>query len=92
MTRVVHAVRPGDTAMLAVRLMVNENVHRAVVVDDSGKLAGIVSPMDVLRALARGEDVQGDDAAVQDRRERHADPEIVAEFVDLATFEIAGDG
>jgi CBS-domain-containing membrane protein len=92
MTRVVYAVRPGDTAMLAVRLMVNENVHRAVVVDDSGKLAGIVSSMDVLRALARGDDVQGDDAAFQDRHERHADPEIVAEFVDLTTFQVAGEG
>ena len=89
MTRVVHAVRPGDTAMLAVRLMVQENVHRAVVVDEHGKLAGIVSPMDVLRALARGDDVQGDDPTFQDRHERHADPEIVTEYVDLTTFELA---
>ena len=91
MTRVVRAVRPGDTAMLAVRLMVRENIHRAVVVDDAGKLVGIVSPMDVLRALARGDDVQGDDGAFQDRHELHADPAVATEFVDLTTFEVAED-
>lgn len=74
MTKVVRAVRPGDPAMMAVRLMVNEGVHRAVVVDDRGKLVGIISPMDVLRALARGEPLQADDPAFQDRGERHAEP------------------
>jgi CBS-domain-containing membrane protein len=87
MTRIVRAVRPGDPAMSAVRLMVNENVHRAVVVDDRGKLVGIVSPMDVLRALAQGEAVQAGDAAFDERAERHADPAIATEFVDLTAFE-----
>lgn len=90
MTRVVRAVRPGDPAMLAVRLMASENVHRAVVVDERGQLAGIVSSMDVLRALVRGDDVQGDDPAYQDRHEHHADPALVTEYVDLATVEVAG--
>jgi len=89
MTRVVHAVRPGDPAMLAVRLMVHENVHRAVVVDEQGKLAGIVSPMDVMRALARGDRVQENDPTFEDRRELHADPEVVTEYVDLTTFELS---
>ena len=83
MTRVVRAVRPGDPVMFAVRLMADENVHRVVVVDDDGKLAGIVSAMDVLRALARGNDVQGHDPVFLDRHERHADPAIVTEYVDL---------
>ncbi len=88
MTRVVRAVRPGDPVMLAVRLMVNEGVHRVVVVDDHGKLAGIVSALDVLRALARGEPVQDHDPPYDARQERHADPAIATEYIDLAVFEV----
>jgi len=55
MTRVLYAVRPTDPVMAAVRLMATENIHRVVVVDASGLLAGIVTSMDVMRALARGE-------------------------------------
>jgi CBS-domain-containing membrane protein len=89
MTKAVRAVRPRDPAMTAVRLMVNEGVHRAVVIDEQGKLAGIVSAMDVLRALARGERVQENDAAYLYQQERHADPAIVTDFVDLTTFELS---
>ncbi len=88
MTKVVLAVRPGDPAMLSVRLMVSESVHRAIVVDDHGKLAGIVSPMDVMRALARGDRIQQNDAAFDERQERHADPASATEFVDLRVFEL----
>lgn len=52
MTRLVYAVRAEDPALTAVRLMVEENIHRVVVIDDDGGLAGIVVPMDILRALA----------------------------------------
>jgi CBS domain-containing protein len=55
MTRVLYAVRPGDPLMAAVRLMATENIHRVVVVDGGGLLSGIVTSMDVMRALARGE-------------------------------------
>ena len=95
MTPMVHAVRPGDPTMTAVRLMVRENVHRAVVVDERGKLAGMVSAMDVVRALARGDRVQEDDVAYQEGRERHASPEserppeITTEYVDLTSFEVS---
>lgn len=51
MTRVLFAVRAGDPVMQAVRLMVEEDIHRALVVNDDGTLAGIVTPMDVLRGL-----------------------------------------
>ncbi|HEY6555679.1 MAG TPA: CBS domain-containing protein [Polyangiaceae bacterium] len=61
MTRVVYAVRPNDPAMAAVRLMIDEDIHRAVVLGDDGKLVGMVVPMDVLRALARGVDVRAPD-------------------------------
>lgn len=55
MTRVLYAVRPTDPLVAAVRLMATENIHRVIVVDDAGLLAGIVTSMDVVRALARGE-------------------------------------
>ncbi|MFT3769272.1 MAG: CBS domain-containing protein [Minicystis sp.] len=101
MTPLVFAVRPGDPAMSAVRLMVEESVHRAVVVDDHGRLKGIVSPMDVLRALGRGDYLQRNDPVHQDRLERHADPATAQEepdlpppphvgFVDLRMFELDG--
>jgi len=88
MTKAVRAVRPGDPVMMAVRLMVEENVHRVVVVDDGGRLAGIVSVMDVLRALVRGDYVQMHDAIFEERQERHADPATVTEFVDLTVVEV----
>lgn len=54
MTHVVLAVRVNDPLMLAVRLMVSEDVHRALVMNEDGTLAGIVAPMDILKALAKG--------------------------------------
>jgi CBS-domain-containing membrane protein len=54
MTRLVYAVRADDPVMWAVHLMIRENIHRAIVVHDDGTIAGIIAPMDVLRALARG--------------------------------------
>jgi CBS domain-containing protein len=38
--------------MVAVRLMVEQNLHRLLVVSGPGRLDGIVTTMDVLRALA----------------------------------------
>jgi CBS-domain-containing membrane protein len=35
--------------------MAKRDIHRIVVLDQENQLAGIVTPMDVLRALARGE-------------------------------------
>jgi predicted transcriptional regulator len=58
MTRLVYAVRADDPAMNAVRLMLDEGIHRAIVVNDDATIAGIVAPMDVLRALASGLDVR----------------------------------
>lgn len=58
MTRVVYAVRASDHVMAAVHLMLDEHIHRALVVNDDGTLAGIVAPIDILRALARGVDLR----------------------------------
>jgi CBS-domain-containing membrane protein len=43
-----------DPAMAAVNEMAKRDIHRIVVLDADGKLAGIVTPMDVVRALAEG--------------------------------------
>ena len=53
MTRVVYAVRADDPVLAAVRMMVAEDIHRVVVVNEDGSLAGIVVAMDILRVLAR---------------------------------------
>lgn len=44
-----------DPAMAAVNEMARRNIRRIIVLDQESKLAGIVTPMDVVRALARGE-------------------------------------
>ncbi len=80
MTNAVYGVRPGDPVMLAVRLMAEQGIHRVVVVDDHGKLVGIVSSMDVLRALARGARVQ---ESPEDRTVHHSDPAPAVQYVDL---------
>jgi predicted transcriptional regulator len=60
MTRMIFAVRARDPVLCAVKLMIDEDIHRAIVVTDNGAIAGIVTPMDILRALVRGDDVAVD--------------------------------
>lgn len=55
MTHVVYAVRATDPAFLAVQLMVDESIHRVMVIDDLGHLAGIVTATDILRAVRAGQ-------------------------------------
>jgi CBS-domain-containing membrane protein len=50
-----------DPAMAAVAEMAKREIHRIVVLDAESKLAGIVTPMDVVRALARGANFDVDD-------------------------------
>jgi CBS domain-containing protein len=52
MTHEVICVRPGATIAQAAAEMVRHHVHRVVVTDNDKRLIGIVSTMDVLRALA----------------------------------------
>jgi CBS-domain-containing membrane protein len=47
-----------DPAMAAVNEMAKREIHRIVVLDQESKLAGIVTAMDVVRAVARGEDFE----------------------------------
>lgn len=86
MMPMVYAVRPGDPAILAVRLMAEEGIHRVVVVDQGGKLVGIVSTMDVIRALAQGKQVQ--DRVEEPVHAEHADPAVAVQYVDLRDIEI----
>ena len=44
-----------DPAMAAVNEMAKRDIHRIIVLDEDSKLAGIVTPMDIVRAMARGE-------------------------------------
>lgn len=55
MTRVLYAVRPGDTLVSAARLMTAEHIHRVLVADEDGRLVGLVSAMDVVRVVAESE-------------------------------------
>ncbi len=54
-THIAYAVRANDPILTAVRLMIDHSIHRALVVNDDGTVAGIVTPMDVLRAFVRSE-------------------------------------
>lgn len=51
MTKMVYAVRLDDSIVVAARLMVEESIHRAVVLNEDRSIAGIISPMDILRVL-----------------------------------------
>jgi len=51
----IWSVHPADPAMHAVNLMVKLGIHRVLVVGRPGELLGIITPLDVLRALSRGQ-------------------------------------
>ena len=89
MTHVIYAVRPLDPVMSAVRLMVMQNVHRVIVVRDEGRLAGVISSMDVMSAQEHGERFD-DEPTGPAARERHAEPAIAVGYVDLRALEIDG--
>ncbi|MCG8425644.1 MAG: CBS domain-containing protein [Proteobacteria bacterium] len=59
MTPGVWAVHPDERAIDAVKLMIDVGVHRVLVIRGPGKLEGIVSTMDVMKALVRGADFHG---------------------------------
>lgn len=82
MTHFVLTVRPEDPVTLAISRMLDASIHRVVVVGEGGKLAGILSSTDVLRAIERGDRIEGEGAAPPAPAEKKAD------VVDLRTFEI----
>ena len=56
MTQSVMALQLSDTFGDAVSLMASQHVRHSVVVDPQGKIKGVISDRDVLRALARTPD------------------------------------
>ena len=54
MTPGVWAVHPEDSVLDAVRLMVDNAIHRVLVLDRPGHVEGILTTTDVMRALADG--------------------------------------
>jgi CBS-domain-containing membrane protein len=54
MSPVVFAVKSDEPVLDAAKRMVETGCHRLVVIDDHGHLAGIISTMDVVRALVSG--------------------------------------
>lgn len=62
MVRNPYTIRDGDTVAAAARVMSEKMVHRLPVIDANDRLAGIISPIDCLRALQSiktGETVEG---------------------------------
>jgi acetoin utilization protein AcuB len=50
----VTAVYQDDAALVAVHMLASKNLHRLIVLDTENALVGIVTPMDVVRALDQG--------------------------------------
>jgi CBS-domain-containing membrane protein len=72
MTSVLFAVIATDHAMYAVKRMLETGTHRVIVFDASGALVGVVTPMDVMRALLDGVDFQQGWQGWEDNAERFA--------------------
>jgi CBS domain-containing protein len=53
MSKKVFFVKPEDTILEAARIMSKKDVRRLPVIDESGKLVGIISRIDILRALIK---------------------------------------
>jgi acetoin utilization protein AcuB len=58
MTQTVMTLRVTDSFGDAVKLMATHHVRHSVIVDDEGRIKGVISDRDVLRALARTPDWQ----------------------------------
>jgi CBS domain-containing protein len=56
MTHSAVTVEPDSTLVTAAAAMIRNHIHRLAVTDAKGKLLGIVSTMDIIRALAESGD------------------------------------
>lgn len=84
MTPLVYGVRETDPAMLAARLMVEEHIHRVVVLGAAEAVVGIVTSMDLLEALAAGWQPR----AAREARAFGADQGL--EYLDLRRLAVEG--
>jgi CBS domain-containing protein len=53
MTRYVVAVGPDTDLRHAMQLMISDDIHRVLIVDDRKQIIGIVSSMDIIRAILK---------------------------------------
>lgn len=67
MSTAVCAVRPELTLLEAVRLMRAQGVSGLPVVDDSGRLVGVMSEMDVIKALLPSSNSGGESGTLDER-------------------------
>ena len=54
MTNVTFQLAPDDDVRRAIDLMADKSIHRVLVLDGDRHVLGIVSPLDVLRAIREG--------------------------------------
>ncbi len=72
MTPVVWSVHPDDLALDAVKLMVARGIHRVVAIRRPDQVEGIITSMDILRAVSDGE-FTSDPTATGEDNEQLAD-------------------
>jgi len=53
MNKRVFSVKPEDTILEAARIMSKKDVRRLPVIDENGKLVGVISRTDILKALVK---------------------------------------
>jgi CBS domain-containing protein len=53
MSKKVFSVKPEDTILEAARIMSKKDVRRLPVIDENGKLVGVISRTDILKALVK---------------------------------------
>ena len=57
MTRPAMTVNATSSVVSAAREMIERHVHRLVVIDDAGAAIGVLTPLDLLRALLDEADI-----------------------------------
>lgn len=60
MTRLAYGVRAEDPVMVAVNLLAQKHIHRLLVLNENSEICGIVTPTDIVLALANGLSLPGD--------------------------------
>ncbi len=70
MTPILFAVLESDHALYAAKRMLETGSHRVVVLAATGRLVGVVTPMDVMRAVLRGDDLHAEWDGWEERNER----------------------
>jgi CBS domain-containing protein len=56
MSKKVHSLLPGESLLKAARTMCEQHLHRLPVVDDQGRVVGIISTMDIVAAVVNAVD------------------------------------